>query len=577
MKKIFIVIIFISLLIGQVPTAKAVTDWNFFGKEVIADIAARGIMRAVMTAMSDLITTTILQGDKTQSAAGRPAFVDNWRTYLGEGSFRGENIFRYQFGQASTCGYFRDSLATIFGASTENDTILPIDTKSAIARLHPYELTARCTLTTMTDIPGVRKSDPNNVIDQNSLVGDLWFNSNDAWGSFMELSRPQNNFYGAFNMATKEFKAQSDLSREVNIRETVDGFKPFKGVDKESGFFDPESPGCIRDSEGRCIGLGDTLTPANTTAGVTLKLFETEFEFISNADDIEDLMVTVIAGLLGKFTNFRAGESIEVGAVRSKVDLNDYNRTRACINVCIDRVYDGSTLECLRAVGDLLSQQLQDIEEATNSSTTIPTPPPSGGGNNTNAVIDTILLTNGNTLDPSDPAVQEAFNICSGESAEMRFAKCQMWCINFLTDDLLGEEDGRCGVNYPPPQCTCAAIDPTVTYEHYNTVLSIQQSLAQNCTPDLGITCENLGPSGLGHLTGGLNRSSATLYMNALVAAINANTNLQASYHFVGDEPILGVFNGERTEYYDVITSNGRVWNNGGKVICTPSSPVVGQ
>ena len=35
-------------------------------------------------------------------------------------------------------------------------------------------------------------------------------------------------------------------------------------------------------------------------------------------------------------------------------------------------------------------------------------------------------------------------------------------------------------------------------------------------------------------------------YMDALIAAINAGTNLEASYHFVGVEPILGVFNGEK-------------------------------
>jgi hypothetical protein len=63
--------------------------------------------------------------------------------------------------------------------------------------------------------------------------------------------------------------------------------------------------------------------------------------------------------------------------------------------------------------------------------------------------------------------------------------------------------------------------------------------------------------------------------MDALIAEINATTNLQASYHWVGREPILGVFDGERTEYYDVITSTGGVWNNDGKVVCVPKSPKV--
>ncbi len=565
MKKILVIIIFMLLLIGQTPTAKAITDWNYFYKDVIGDIIARAAMRATMNTINDMVTDLILKGDKTLNALGRPAFISNWRSYLGEGSFRGETVFRYQLGQASTCGYFRETLGAIFGASTKAGAkILPIDTKSAIARLHPYELTARCTLTTGTG--GKRTSKPDDKENQDNLVKDLWYYSDDAWGSFLELSRSQNNFYGAFNMAMREFEAQVGLGKEVNTKEAVDSFTPIKAVDEKSSFFDPESPGCTKDDEGRCVAVGDTVTPAGMTAGVSLKLINSEFDFITNADDIEDLLTSVITGLIGKLSNFKAGDSISKGSVTGDNFnfMQGFTRSQKCMGWCNEGVYESTVASCIETMGIILSEQLDAIE--SNTTPTEPSEP--------NATIDTtlpVILADNHTTTTTEETLKK---VCKGTTAEIRYSKCQQICVGFLTGDS-GSDDtlnGRCGVSYPKPECTCAAIDPSVTYSYANMITDAQRSIVSS-GESIGLSGDDLGPFGLGSLSGGLNKDSAKLYMNALVAAINAGGGVTATYHFKGDEPILGISNGTETEYYDIITSNGHVWNDQGKVICSPSSP----
>jgi len=580
MRKKLIITILALAFFAQASVATAITDWNFFGKEVIADIAARGIQRGIMTAMNNAITNLVLESDKTQSATGRPGFVQNWRDYMGEGSFRGENVFRYQFGQVGTCGYFREELATLFGASPDQTDVLPINTKAALARVHPYELTSRCTLTYVSG-GSKRESDPDSK-SGDGLVSDIWFHSNDAWGSFAELSRPQNNFFGAYNMAMKEFIAQSQFGKEVNVRDTVDGFKPLKWVPEESDFFNENSPGCIPDSAGRCVAPGDTGTPAHVQAGVTLKIFGTEFDAVANADDIEDFIVVITAGLISKLTDFSKADSIEMDADRRKVNLQDWGNTRSCMKKCDERVYGNSTASCMQALTEIIAMKLDQVAAAAASSGDDDGNGNGNGDNNRDrdaprASIDTTLLQVTST--PEETLGEEAADVCSGDSSEIRYAKCQMFCIKFLQGAELNPEGaGRCGVNYPAPECFCDSTDPSTSFEHADFVRGVQASLATqacNAGRDIGINCADRGPHGLGRLTGGLNTAAGTKYMDALVAALNAAGSLEANYHWVGDEPILGIFNGERTEYYDVITSAGHVWNNMGKVICVPKSPRV--
>lgn len=587
--KIIITILALGFL-SQASVATAITDWNFFGKEVLADIAARGIQRGVMTGLSNSITNLVLESDKTQSATGRPGFVQNWRDHMGEGRFRGENVFRYQFGQTGTCGYFRDELGALFGADPDGGNALPINTKAAIARLHPYELTSRCTLTYVTG-GAKRESDPDSK-SGDGLVHDIWFHSNDAWGSFAELSRPQNNFFGAFNMAMNELVAQSEFGKEVTIRDTVDGFKPIKWVPEESDFFNEDSPGCIPDSAGRCIAPGDVGTPAGTQADVTFKVFDMEFDLIANADDIEDLIIVVSAGLVTKLTNFSNADSIEMDAKRSVVNLQDWGNATACMEKCNEKVFGNSTASCMQAMTEILAMKLDQVAAAAASSGD----DDGGNGGNgdgdegrrdsgINITVDTTLLqvqTNPDGSVPGETPQQtlerQAMEVCTGDSPEIRYAKCQMFCMEYLQGaELNPEGEGRCGVNYPKPECFCSSTDPTSSWQYVDMVKDIQRRIAREACSDgdgseIGIVCDG----NMGRLVGGLNTAAGTLYMDALSAAISASgSGVTGNYHWVGDEPILGVDNGERTEYYDVITSAGRVWNNDGKVICTPKSPRV--
>ena len=302
-------------------------------------------IRNELSNLSEQINVQILEGDKTQDPNGEPSYVEYWRDFIGESRFRGENVFRVELNETPICDYMKKSLQLIYGVSeidSPDGAGLPpgYDTKSAEARVHPYELAARCSLATIegaNDNDG--QGDKNN---QDKWLGD-WINSGDPVGSYLELSRTSNNFYGAFLMADKEFESQSDFEKEKDVLEIVAN-AGLKGI-KDTG--ETDEPGCLQDAQGRCVILGKVVTPGKILAESAAKVITAEFDMITNRN--EGQFRSVLNSLINKFLNFNTGTGFEGGEDSSdfgtvslspeegtgyKTDYRDARNHQACINDC---------------------------------------------------------------------------------------------------------------------------------------------------------------------------------------------------------------------------------------------------
>jgi len=563
-KIIIISVVVLSIFLTSVPKANAfVTDWNFVSLKVKQywDLW-RGI-RGELNKISGAINRQILEGDKTQNPNGEPAYIEYWRDFIGESMFRGENVFRAEYEGTPVCSYLKEDLQLIYGISEmdlpDGSTGLPpaYDTKAATARVHPFELANRCTMAT---IEGADSDDGSGDKDKQLKFLEDWINSSDPMGSYLELSQTQNNFIGAYLNADNEFEGQSIFEKEKDVLDALAN-AGFWGI-KDTGNVD--EPGCLKDTQGRCIVLGKTVTPGKVLAEAAAKVITAEFDLITSRN--EGHFRSVLNSLMERFLNFNTStgyegdlEGIGTGTISLveeegtgfETDFRDAANYSACVRDCeVDnppKKAEGCTDtggKCLKCV-DFRGEGEDGIEC------------------NLWQTVECEGISTPENCDINDINYKKR-------------AQCIEDCNRKFIFGDAGDEEGRCGVNYPTPECVCEGIDPSVTYTYATSIRGVQESLAgQSCSADIGIICDDLGPHGLGRLEGGLNVSSAAKYMDALITAINAGTNLDASYHFVGVEPILGVFDGEKTEYYDVITSNGNVWNNMGKVVCTPKSPLV--
>jgi hypothetical protein len=310
-KTVLISVIILSIFLVSIPRAqafglpdvfyvalKAKQYWSFW----------RGI-RSELTNLSEQVTEQILEGDKTQDPNGEPAYVEYWRDFIGESRFRGENVFRVQFNETPVCDYMKESLQMIYGVGELDQPDgegLPAqyDTKAARTRVHPYELTARCTL---ASIEGAGDNEGAGDKGNQGKFLSAWINAGDPLGAYAELSRTSNNFYGAWLMADEEFETQSEFEKEKDVLEILAN-AGIRGI-KDTG--EEDEPGCLKDTQGRCVVLGKISTPGKVLAEAAAKTITAEFDIITNRN--EGHFKSIIGSLIEKFLNFNTGTGFEGG------------------------------------------------------------------------------------------------------------------------------------------------------------------------------------------------------------------------------------------------------------------------
>src|SRR3989344_6515946 len=171
-------------------------------KEWILDPVARLVSKRIMSFFLDSIVRKVTTGGRT---GNQPAYVQNWRNFLLDAAYRGEDVFRVQLGNTETCLDFRNGLRAQFGAPPPGQTI-PQNTR--VNNLDPFSRRARCTM----------------PAGWNSVNYKQDFAGNGGWDAFARLSEPQNNFYGATLMSLGELSAQRAVDIAADQNEARRGY-----------------------------------------------------------------------------------------------------------------------------------------------------------------------------------------------------------------------------------------------------------------------------------------------------------------------------------------------------------------
>ncbi|MBI2063827.1 MAG: hypothetical protein HYT65_02445 [Candidatus Yanofskybacteria bacterium] len=289
----FIIIGFLVFLpIQAVNSAGAVV---YVLKEFGLDLVARVIARTFLSTMTNAMSKFIGENGRD----GLPNFVQDWRYFLEDAQYRGEDITRAIIGDAidissgTVCQYLRGSLGSAFGAG-KVPGFSPFNNR--VDSLQYYKLRNRCTLPANFNV-GLFRND---------------FSAGGGWAAWDKLIQPQNNFFGVYADSLDEVERQRSFeeSRDRSEAEAGSGF-----TSKMSG-----DDGClIRGGNSSCLVLGSVLTPAKILEATGSQLNTSEFDFITGCDELSECIYNVLSSLTDRLSSFidaKVGEAFEADTSR---------------------------------------------------------------------------------------------------------------------------------------------------------------------------------------------------------------------------------------------------------------------
>lgn len=196
-------------------------------------------------------------------------FVQNWRNLALEGQYRGENLWRGLLAVAAEgegdippllCKHIRESAAFISLQPTkvEGTSILNSGLRRSASSLDDYLTKAAC--------------DP--FVDENYNILLQNFSGGGGWETWKRLMQPQNNIFGALEMALGERERQVKIENEADSNETLSG----------SGYLGRRE--CLSfGPAGQCVIWSNVTIPSDLAAEVLGALLNQNLAFIANTDE----------------------------------------------------------------------------------------------------------------------------------------------------------------------------------------------------------------------------------------------------------------------------------------------------
>lgn len=287
-----------------------VFQFNF--KEFVLDATARLFSRRLLSKYLNRMVDQINIGGRT---GRQPAFALNWRNFLTDGQYRGEDVFRAVLSNTKLCPYFKNPIRTVFNVTTNK----PVTQNTRVNNLDPFTKRGRCTLPKGWTIEDYTAD----------------FARNGGWQALNQLAEPQNNFYGSFLMSLGEVSAQRALDAQADRGEIQagGGFTGTRASCKggkagglclpqplrpgESG---PQAKYCtnikskicnsnsdcaVSNSEARCTFLGETLTPGKLLGDSASQYIDKNIGWLITSDELSEVLLNMLGGIINKMTNFR--------------------------------------------------------------------------------------------------------------------------------------------------------------------------------------------------------------------------------------------------------------------------------
>lgn len=264
---------------------------SILSKEFWLDVLARVIGRNLLSQLSNRMISKIQNGGRE----GGPAFVQDWRSFILGGQYRGEDVFRgilYEAafeaagGKGVICPQFKDELGKIFNAAKINLQ----GVNKRVNSLQSYAVQAKCTL-------------PKNI---ENFYED--FSRGGGWEAFLRTLEPQNTMGGAIALSERELNKQRQVEEKADIQEAVSG----------SGYTGLRT-GCEPGHSGpnkKCAILGKIVTPPDILGTSAAKTIDAELDWLTSSDEISEILVGVANTVLQRVTGEILGEVGLAGAGR---------------------------------------------------------------------------------------------------------------------------------------------------------------------------------------------------------------------------------------------------------------------
>lgn len=295
--KVLKLLIISAIIIGltfspfsQTKAAAIIGDPSYWLKEFGLDLAARVISyRILKTVSNNVVRKVAVLGTGRIVGPGTdqgPVFVQNWRNFILESQHRGEDIWRGIMYIAANgdpgleippllCDHIRNSsvFKSLLPQSVPN--LIQSGLNRRINSLQEYLVTAKC----------------DSFVNENyeTFLND--FNAGGGWNMFEKILQPQNNIYGAIELAMAELEKQRSLEEKVDISEVMSA-KGFTGL----------RTGCVSVSprSNRCTILGKVVTPGDILGESVVQTINQNLAFIANADEINETVVSLIGALIDR-------------------------------------------------------------------------------------------------------------------------------------------------------------------------------------------------------------------------------------------------------------------------------------
>jgi len=256
---------YISRILGGPTIVLQIPELN---KEFILDVVERCFARAIMDNTIGALLNTI----RTRGRDGGASYVRNWRNFLTNSEYRGENMFRVIAANTQFCNHLQKDISDIFGITTKFK--LPLtgqNTRTGDA--DPFTLKARCSLPSNFSLTNFQKD----------------FGKNGGWTRVLELAKPENNIFGALLNSREEQAKQKEIEKQADLNDVSNpGFQSIVG-------------GClVKAPSGRCIVYANINTPGGYLRAIADATIDAEFDWITAVDEFKEIVVT---GLTQRLTN----------------------------------------------------------------------------------------------------------------------------------------------------------------------------------------------------------------------------------------------------------------------------------
>lgn len=302
-KKIVVIFLLFSITLGgvfvQAPKASAIFGFGDTSITIVdiprmvaflVGTAVRIMARKVLTALSNSLINKI----RGSGRDGGPAFVRNWRNFITDAQYRGEDIFKAVLASTPVCGYLDKNIKDTFGVAA-NVQISFRGNNVRVGDLDPFNLRAACTLPSNFDMAAYRND----------------FAGNGGWEAWSRLMEPQNNYYGLLFESLNELNQQRSLSEAADLAEATSGSGYTSVRDGCQDNLSNVSGGSNYAANARCTFMGKVFTPADLLGKSAAATIDTEMGWLINSQQMADIIINILTAVVDRVGNL--AESALIG------------------------------------------------------------------------------------------------------------------------------------------------------------------------------------------------------------------------------------------------------------------------